>query len=201
VDLDAETPSERLAWLDALLASHSYQLSGPLRDLLYTQARGHPLFSTELLQLWCERGWLVRGEDASWQERHTPDPMLVPIKVAAAIRRRIDCLSADAVRLLQAAGTEGETFTLPAVAAALGWSERRTLELIATELIHQHSLVAEADGSEESVPMSFRFAVPMLRTYLNSQLDNWERRLLLGRMGDASGTRSGALRGRKPATL
>ena len=45
--------------------------------------------------------------------------------------------------MITAAAVAGETFSLAALAAATGWSERRTLAILAGELQHrQHLLVA-----------------------------------------------------------
>ena len=216
VDLDAEVPDEDLAWLDALLAAESCQLSPALRATLFAQTHGHPLYTTELLDLWRAQGWLCRRVDGIWIEQHSPDLCMVPSKVAAAIQRRLDRLSDDALRLLLVASVAGETFTLPALTAAQGWSERRTLELLATELHHRHHLVAEvvpqaasevvpeiateATTGDGSPPARYRFANPMLRTYLYSQLDDSERRLLAS-MHAELGTQIGTLGGRVSSIL
>ncbi len=178
VDLDAEAPAEELAWLDALLDAESCQLSPMARNAFFAQTHGHPLFSIELLQLWREQGWLRRNAVGYWVEATMPDSSAVPLKAAAAIQRRVDRLREDAARLLTVASVEGEIFTVQALAAVLGRSERQTLELLATELHHDHQLVAEVDAGDAAMPTKYCFANPMIRTYLYSQLDHGERRLL-----------------------
>lgn len=178
VDLDDVTPAENLAWLDALLAAQACRLSPLRRGMLFAQTRGHPLFSIELLQLWRARGWLRRNGAGYWVEAGMPELNALPLKAAAAIQRRLDRLSADAARLLAVASVEGEIFTARAVAAVLGWSERRTLELLAAELHHDHHLVAEVAELAADAPTQYRFTNPMICTYLYNQLDRGERHLL-----------------------
>lgn len=216
VDLETETADAARAWLDGFLAAEACQLSPMLRDSLFAQTHGQPLFTKEIIGLWREQGWLYCTEARVWCEASSPDLSLVPPRVAAAIQCRLDRVSDKAARLLTVASAEGETFTLGAIAAALQWSERETLEILATELHHQHHLVTELATGEGATAASYRFANPMIRTYLLSQLDQCELRLLrstlcapeqlppLGlqtrdaaeRVTDGLGTQSGMLVGR-----
>lgn len=175
VDLDEAPQAEAKAWLDALLQAEGCTLPPVLRDALFALTRGHPLFTCELLHLWREQGWLRRSGAGVWVAAAPPDLSVTPLKVAAAILRRLDRLSEEAVHVLAVASVEGEVFTVARVAAALGWSERRTLELVAAELHHRHRLVAEVAAADG---LQYRFVQPMMRNYLYQQLDESERRLL-----------------------
>ena len=178
VDLDAEALAQDLAWFDALLAAEACQLSPTSRNALFAQTHGHPLFSIELLQLWREQEWLRLNETGCWVEGETPDLRAVPVKAAAAIQRRIDRLRENAARLLTVASVAGEIFAVKALAVACGWNERRTTEILATELHHQHHLVAEVEDIGMAMPASYRFVNPLIRAYLYHQLDQGERRLI-----------------------
>ncbi len=178
VDLDAVTPTAARAWLDELLVREACQPAPALRDALFAQTAGQPLFTLELLRLWREQGWLHRTEESGGTGAAAPVVSATPLKVAAAIQRWLDRLSADAARLLTLASVAGEVFTVRQLAAVQGWSERRTLECVAVELHHRHHLVAEVAGEDAPLPAAYRFANPMIRAYLLCQLDQSERQLL-----------------------
>jgi DNA-binding SARP family transcriptional activator len=178
VDLDAVTPAAARAWLDELLAREACQRTPALRDALFAQTAGQPLFTLELLQLWREQGWLHSTADSGETGAVAPVMSATPVKTAAAIQRWLDRLSTDAARLLTLASVAGEVFTVRQLAAVQGWSDRRTLECVAVELHHRHRLITEMAGEDAPLPAAYRFVNPMIRTYLLGQLDQSERQLL-----------------------
>ena len=119
-----------------------------------------------------------------------------------------------ALGLLLAAAALGETFSLTPLAAALEWSERRALAVLAGELYHLHHLVVDAGPLQPSPaqlgpdvappPIRYRFANPMIRTYLYEKMDAGERLLFAGKFGAVGtplGTPLGTPTGRTPPTL
>ncbi len=218
IDLDAEVQAEDLAWVDALLAAESCPPA--VRDALFARTHGQPLYTSELLEAWRGQGLLAYAGDSAGLEQHRQELDVVPPRTAAAIQRRIDRLSDDGVRVITVASVKGDTFSLGSLAEALDWSERRTLEILAGELHHRRHLVVEAEspagteasagaGSERGVKEStesessaifYRFANPMIRSYLYRRLDTGERLVLAGSIR-APGTPLGTLEGRMQPTL
>ncbi len=180
VDLDAIAPAEARAWLDAWLDLQPNQLSEAFRAALCAHTGGHPLFTREMVAHFQAQGWLKHDPAGAWVEEGAPLWGALPARVSGAIQRRIDRVDAESRRLLDIAAAEGEIFTAQTVAAVRGCSDREALHVIAATLHQRHRLVCEHDeiAAGQQIWTRYRFANPLIRSYLVSQLDHGELRLL-----------------------
>ncbi|HEU4779294.1 MAG TPA: AAA family ATPase [Steroidobacteraceae bacterium] len=100
--------------------------SETLARLLYKRTSGHPLFLVTILETLVHDGMLTR-ESGSWRLRGPFAAVadLIPVSVSQFIERRIEVLSPDDQRLLEAASAAGESFAVATLTAAVGGAEDR----------------------------------------------------------------------------
>ena len=113
----------------------------PFRDILYRQTRGHPLFTTELLQGLQERGDLVRDAEGRWIEGPALDWETLPARVEAVVAERIARLAQPLQAALRVASVEGEVFTAEVIAHVLDSAEGETLGQLSRVLDRRHRLI------------------------------------------------------------
>jgi len=187
LDLAETGESERRGFVDALLETVSNRLGGGFRKELTGRARGHPLFTVELLRAMQARGDLVQDSSGSWTEGPVLDWETLPVRVEGAIEARIARLEPELREILSVASIEGEDFTVRVVAQVQGMEEGKLLRLLAQDLARRHRLVMEQ--AEVQIGQRrfsrYRFGHALVQSYLYQQLSQGERRLLHGRVAAA----------------
>jgi DNA-binding SARP family transcriptional activator/predicted ATPase len=184
VDVDQ---AERRQFMEALLDQEPNRLGPSFRQMLYLQARGHPLFTIELLRGMQERGDLVQDEKGRWEEGPTLDWETMPARVEAVVAERVGRLDRSLRAKLRVASVEGEVFTAEVVAWVQGTGEQETLGHLSGELDRRHRLVRaqsiqRIDGQRLS---RYRFRHILFQRYLYSSLDEVERVFLHEQVGTA----------------
>ncbi|MCP4359283.1 MAG: hypothetical protein GY796_14820, partial [Chloroflexi bacterium] len=177
------------AFVDAFLDTQPHYLSPTFREAFYQQCRGHPLFTTEMLQMLQERGDLVQDEQGRWVEGPTLDWQTLPTKIEGVIAERIGRLPENLRQTLSIAGIEGEIFTAEVVAQVQGITEREMVSWLSNQLERKHRLVTgessrQLDSSRQRVSQ-YRFRHILFQKYLYNSLDEAERIYLHGAVGNA----------------
>jgi class 3 adenylate cyclase/tetratricopeptide (TPR) repeat protein len=120
----------------------------PLRQLLIDRTEGNPFFLEETVRTLVEIGNLV-GERGAYRLAEPLTSIRVPATVQAILAARIDRLSPEDKRLLEAAAVIGKDVPLPVLRAVAGVAEddlRRGLaHLQAGEFIYETSLFPEPE--------------------------------------------------------
>jgi class 3 adenylate cyclase/predicted ATPase len=120
----------------------------PLKRLLIERTEGNPLFLEESVRALIETADLV-GEPGAYRLAHAAGTIQVPPTVQTILASRIDRLSAEHKRLLQAASVVGKDFALPlleAIADMPGDAFREGLvQLQAAEFIYETQLFPEIE--------------------------------------------------------
>ncbi|MEW5958015.1 MAG: ABC transporter substrate-binding protein, partial [Chloroflexota bacterium] len=184
VDLSQLPPTENRAFVDALLDSEPNQLGEAFREKLFRQAKGHPLFTVELLREMQARADLIQDETGRWSEGPALDWAALPMRVEAVIEQRLGRLDERLRDILTVASVEGEIFTAQVVARLQNIGERQLLRQLSRELARRHRLVQERGeiiaGNRQLSQFQFRHV--LFQQYLYDQLSRGERRLLHGEM-------------------
>ncbi len=180
VALGDETADETRRFVDQLVDLAPNRLDEAFRRELHRRTRGHPLFTTELLQDLRERGELVKDADGHWVLARTLDWTSLPARVEGVIEERIQRMRQELQDILSVASVEGETFTAQVIVRLQELNERQLLRTLTQELDRQHRLVAE-EGSERlgaTLISQFRFRHQMFQQYFYEHLGTSERELL-----------------------
>lgn len=132
IPLDAlmqHLPAQRTfvnSYLDSAYTPNA--LDTVFRNEIVRRTEGNPLFVSELLQLYVERGW-IRQEGGQWVQAAKIRQEL-PSYPHGLFKLRWRQLSSDDQEILDAAAVEGEQFTLEVVAAVL----QKPIALVRTRL-------------------------------------------------------------------
>jgi oligopeptide transport system substrate-binding protein len=182
IDLGQIPPAECRAFVDALLDSEPNQLGKAFREALFRQAKGHPLFTVELLRDMQDRGDLVRDKEGRWIEEATLDWNALPVRVEAIIEQRLGRLDQELQEILTVGSVEGEIFTAQVVARLQNVSERQLLRQLSREVEQHHRLVRTRDEVAVGAQRlsRYQFGHVLFQQYLYNQLSPGERRLLHG---------------------
>jgi adenylate cyclase len=182
--VDLEQADER-AFVEAFLDSQPNRLGGSFRERLFLQARGHPLFTIELLRGMQARGELIQDPSGTWQEAEALDWERLPPRVEAAIAARLERLPGALLDLLEVASVEGERFTLQVVSQVLPDDPAQLMRELSTELDRRQRLVRseglETHGDQRLA--RYRFRHILFQRYLYSRLDPLARARLHERVG------------------
>lgn len=175
-------------FVDALIEAEPNRISTEFREQLFQQARGHALFTVELLRELREEGLLVLDEDQHWVETNTDmDWDHLPAKVEAVIAERIGRVDPELQELLSIASVEGERFTLEALARVRGTQPGCLLSTMNQELGRRHMLVAP-EGIQrvgERRISVYRFRHILFQRHLYDRLNAIERAHLHEQVGEA----------------
>jgi DNA-binding SARP family transcriptional activator len=180
LELGPTKGTEGLVFIDTLLDEGPNQLARGFRDALFQRTEGHPLFTIELLRAMQERGDLIEDEQGHWIEGMTLDWEILPARVEAVIKERIDRLSPELQEILAIASVEGEVFTAQVIAEVKKVSERAVLHLLSGELERRHRLLREREevSTRQGWLSRYRFGHVLFQEYVYKQLSPGERRLL-----------------------
>jgi predicted ATPase/class 3 adenylate cyclase len=142
--LDPLPPASAEAFLDALLGQDPSL--APLKRLLIDRTEGNPFFLEESVRTLVETGVVV-GELGAYRLTRRLPTIQVPATVQAVLAARIDRLSAEEKRLLQAAAVIGTEVPLPLLQAIADLPEaalhRGLAHLQAAEFLYETRLFPE----------------------------------------------------------
>ena len=105
--------------MDTLLSGLVPGLPDELRARIGERAEGMPLYAVETVRMLLDRGLLVQ-RGSSYVPAAPIETLEIPETLHALIAARLDGLTADERRLLQAAAVLGKTFTVEALATLTG---------------------------------------------------------------------------------
>ena len=187
LELDATSPDEGRAFVDAYLDASPNALSTSFRAALHAHTGGHALFTAEIIHSLRARGLLAQGVDVGWIQAGEIDWAELPARVEGVIEERLGRLPADLRALLQAASVEGEEFTAQVIARAVGGDERTVMRQLGRELERSHRLVARQGVMQiEGRSLDrFRFRHALFQQRCYESFDAGERRLLHGDIATA----------------
>jgi DNA-binding SARP family transcriptional activator/predicted ATPase len=194
--------AERRDFVEAILDSEPNRLGVPFRQMLYQQARGHPLSTIELLRGMQDRGDLVQDQEGHWVEGPALDWETLPARVEAAIAERIGRLAEPLRAALRVASVEGEDFTAEVVARVLETDRRKMVRRLSNELDRRHRLVRaqQIDRFGSRRVSRYRFRHYLFQKYLYDTLDKVERAYLHEDVGNALEELYGVQTGERAAT-
>ncbi|MDH4196889.1 MAG: protein kinase, partial [Candidatus Aminicenantes bacterium] len=178
--------TEARRFVDDLIDAEPNRLDRKFRETLYSQTKGHPLFTVELLRNMEERGALVRDKDGRWREGPDLDWNTLPARVDAVIEERVKRLNEKSREILTIASVEGEEFTADVVARVQNEEVRELIKLLSRELDKRHHLVS-AKGVrqlEKQRLSSYLFQHILFQRYLYNSLDEVERAELHEEVGN-----------------
>ena len=161
-------------------------LDDAFRETLYSQTRGHPLFTVELLRDMQERGALVKDKDGYWKEGPKLNWDTLPARVDAVIEERINRLNEKLREFLIVASVEGEEFTAEVVARIKQAEILELIRVLGRELDKRHHLVsAKGIRQVEKQRLSlYLFQHILFQRFLYNSLDEVERAHLHEQVGN-----------------
>jgi ABC-type oligopeptide transport system substrate-binding subunit/DNA-binding SARP family transcriptional activator len=184
IDLDSFSPVEARGFMDAFLDHDPSILPNSLDEVfrtnLFSQTRGHPLFTIELVKEMQARGDLVQGSDGRWIEGSELRWEKLPARIEAVIQQKFLRLEGDLNELLSAACVEGEEFTAQIAARVTGMEDRKALRILTHDLEHRHQLVRyDGEIKLDQIRLDkFTFDHNLYQQFLYQHLNPGERRLL-----------------------
>jgi predicted ATPase len=177
-------------------------VAAPLAAFVHARTDGNALFMVNLVEHLVQQG-LVRRQAGQWTLGDGAAVAGLPAGLRQVLLRRIEALTPEARRVLEAASVMGETFAVPAVAASLEEAVA-VVEAICDALAAQEHLIADRglcvwpDGTRGG---SYRFRHGLYQQVLYEQLGATRRAQLHGRMGARLAAGYGAQAGDMAATL
>ena len=178
--------SDGRSFIDAWLDTEPNQLDEAFRHTLFTQTKGHALFTVELVNSLRERGDLQQDGQGRWQANETVCWSQLPAKTEAIIAERIGRLPPQLRQLLGIASIQGERFAAEIVALIGQRPFPETLRAFSTELTRRHKLLQPL--GRQSVAgktlSHYRFRHNLFYQYVYGRLDANERAYLHLRTGE-----------------
>lgn len=186
-DIEIEVgKTEGREFVDAFIDTEPNQLGNTFRNTLYSQTKGHPLFTVELLRDMQDRGVLVRNDKDQWIEGPELNWDILPARVDAVVEERISRLTEKLRDILTLASVEGEEFTAEVVARLKDTEVRELVRLLSSELDKRHHLVsAKGIRHLEKQRLSlYLFQHILFQRYLYNSLDEVEKAHLHEEVGN-----------------
>jgi predicted ATPase/class 3 adenylate cyclase len=173
VHLEPLSEPEADALIESLLGHPA--LTPEIRQRIRAAAQGNPLFVEEMLQMLLDDGVLVQKEDG-WVAAVDLTTVQVPPAISALLAARLDRLSSDERRVLEAASVVGEVFEPEAVRALVDRRVAERLpEVLGTLLMKDLVRPSVSDvGATEAV----RFRHILLRDAAYDAIPKTERAVL-----------------------
>lgn len=180
--------SEGRRFVDAYIDRWPNRLGDGFRETLYRHTGGNALFTVELVRAMQERGDLLRDRQGRWAEGPSLAWAQLPPRVEGAISQRIGQLSAEQVKLLEAASVEGDEFHAEVLARALGLSTEAVAATLSGPLGRQAHIVMPGSLVRvgERQLARYRFRHGMFQSHLYGGLDAVARARLHGAIGEAA---------------
>ncbi|HEX4598073.1 MAG TPA: AAA family ATPase, partial [Burkholderiaceae bacterium] len=178
--------------------------SPDLAELIHRHSGGNPLFMVITLDHMRSRGFISR-EGGAWRLCVTPDQVElgVPERLRRLIEARIERLSAEEQRALEAASVTGAVFAA-SVSAAAGDIDPQDFEDLCEGLSRRHQIVRPA-GSQQfpdgSASARYEFVHALYRQVLYGRQTSGRKAKLHSRIGARLETLYGAAHGQIAAEL
>ena len=153
-----------------------------LIDLLFNRTKGHPLFTTELIQRLIETGALAQQATGAWafdQEKMTIE---LPNRMRAIIDERIQRLPNEARTLVEAASVQGSSFEIGVLSAVTGIAEAEVDVLIDRELVERHHIMRVG---HDQTGLLYEFDHAIVAETIYASLSPHRRRTLHRRTAEA----------------
>lgn len=193
LDLSAE---ENAAEINAFVHSflhEKYQtnFSASFATLLVEHTRGNALFLAELLKNMEEKGQIVRSSQvdgaAQWQLAGTvADIAVLPKKIEAVLRERVERLDKNLHDILVCASVQGDEFFAQAVAKAQQADCGCLIDLLDEQLAQEHQLIVDHGGKDlpnGTRVHAFSFRHNLLREYVYGRISKTKKEYLHAKMG------------------
>jgi class 3 adenylate cyclase len=173
VHLEPLSEPEADALIENLLGHPA--LTPEIRERIRAAAQGNPLFVEEMLQMLLDDGVLVLKED-EWVATVDLTTVQVPPAISALLAARLDRLSPDERRVLEAASVVGEVFEPEAVRTLVDRRVAERLpELLETLLMKD---LVRPSASDVGVTEAVRFRHILLRDAAYDAIPKAERAVL-----------------------
>jgi DNA-binding SARP family transcriptional activator/predicted ATPase/predicted negative regulator of RcsB-dependent stress response len=174
------------SFVDAWLDKDPNRLSDRFRETLFTQTKGHALFTVELVNTLQERGDLHRDKAGRWLATETVCWDLLPAKTEAIIAERVSQLAPSLRQLLGIASIQGNTFTAEIVAQVGERPFAETLRTLSADLGRRYKLIQPLgrQAVEGQTVSRYRFRHNLFQQYAYGLLDPNERSYLHQRTGE-----------------
>lgn len=170
------------AYLDQRLGEGGQ--SGNLIELLSRLTEGNPLFLMTMVEDLLERGQLV-AHDGFWQLDQEAEEVGVADTLQQMIQEKLEALSAEDQRLLEAASVAGRDFSAAVLASAVG-QEVEDVERCCEALVrHGQFLRSNEQRVEGRATMCFGFSHALHQSVLYQRLTVARRVQLHRRIGEA----------------
>ncbi len=153
-----------------------------LTELLYNRTKGHPLFTTELVQRLMETGALIQRPNGTWDFIEDKVTVELPNRMRAIIDERIQRLPSEARTLVEAASVQGSSFEIGVLSAVTGIPESEVDVLIDRELVERHHMMRV--GHDQS-GMLYEFDHAIVAETIYASLSPHRRRTLHRRTAEA----------------
>jgi class 3 adenylate cyclase len=145
-------------------------LPAPMQAALLARAEGNPLYAQEYVRMLQDQGMLVR-DAGGW--RLDGEPRGLPESLQGIIAARLDTLSEDEKRFLQAAAVIGKTAWIGAACRITGRSPWEADELL--HRLERKQVVTRARRSSVAGETEFSFAHALVQDVAYSQIPRAER--------------------------
>ena len=190
IELASGSPSDRRAFVDAILDVAPNRLDETFRHALCRHTEGHPLFTTELLHTMREEGDLFQDDEGRWSARSGIDWTAFPKRAEGVVGERIARLEEADRKLLQVASLEGDSFTAEVVADVLDRDPREIVGALSGTLDREQGLVSGTGVRREGEQRlsSYTFRHHLVQQYLYESMDAAQRSYLHEDMAKALGS-------------
>jgi adenylate cyclase len=180
IDLASTSSAASETFINALIDAEPNQLDAEFRSRLLERTEGHPLFVTELLRVFRERGDLSQDESGAWVARPDLDWSAAPPRVEGVIEERLARLDESAMNILRAASVEGEVFTAEVVADVVSLPPRQVVAEL-TELLGPRRGLIQSAGTRSAASgrvSHYQFHHHLVRDHIYQSIDPAQRAYL-----------------------
>lgn len=165
------------AFVDAFVTRNMARASDQIRDSLFAQTGGLPLFVQSMLRWYEARGAIAYDQEgnATLVAKHLPREL--PTEIDAVFSALVSRLSPGVQDLLEAASVQGDTFSAEIVMDVCRLDMADLLDLLDGELDFQHQIVKGGGRLvvAGTVSHTYRFAHVLLRDYIYHRLSDLRR--------------------------
>jgi len=153
------------AFVDAMVAATSPDAPSSLREALFAQTAGLPLFVTAMLRWFQAEGTGQSG------------PGNLPTEIDVLFKGLVTRLPHDVQSLLNAASVQGNIFSAEVVMRVMGLSRPTLIEMVDHQLTRRFRALTEGGASTVAGQRSheYQFAHALFRNYLYSRMTDLER--------------------------
>lgn len=182
LDLDSLPVTEKENFLNKLLDSEPNLYSRSFRKQMMQHTSASPLFVSELMAWFRDKGMVVRNSDGLWVENSHLQWRSFPQRIEEVIQEKISKLSKQQLHYLKYASVQGNQILIPVLSKMVGESEHLLLTIFNQELSSEFQLVhaLTPSSSYQGMGVSYYFNNTLLQQYLYYSLNAGQRKLLHG---------------------